>query len=642
LPIARASASLSAFMPFPNPAHDRSAVLFAGLCVLLGACAAAGRTSAPAIPMDIHSHAQPSRVRVTHVSLDLDVDFGKRRIAGTADLAFERIDPEAPLVLDQQSLAIAEVTGPDGKARAFEVGEEKANLGSALTIHLVPGDERVRVRYATTGGALALMWLDPEQTADGKQPFLFTQGESVFTRTWIPLQDTPGVRVTYDATVRVPAPLTAVMSAESTTAESAGPGVFRFRMLQPIPSYLIALAVGDIEFRPISQRCGIWAEHSVAKGAHDELDDMEKMVASAEKLFGPYRWGRYDLIVLPPSFPFGGMENPCLTFATPTILAGDKSLVSLVAHELAHSWSGNLVTNATWSDFWLNEGFTVYFEQRIMEAVYGRERALMEEQLSKADLIREMKDLDPRDQVLRIDLAGRHPDDGFSGVPYTKGALFLMRIEEIFGRARFDRFLQSWFDSHPFQSVTTADFVAFLERDLLAQDPAAAKRIDLHAWLDEPGLPPDCPEPSSPLLAQVDHEIAVFVDTKDPRRLDTAGWVTQQWLHFLEGVAARIDREQMERLDGAFHLTSVGNNEILCVWLRLGVQCGYEPADATLESFLMRVGRRKFLEPLYRELARTPAGLERARRIYARARPRYHAVSTGTIDEILHWPSTPG
>jgi hypothetical protein len=645
LPRAAWSASLCSHMPIrflslaassaPAP-FLATALAVATLC----ACASTPEPGPAAITMDIHSHADPTRVRVTHVSLDLTVDFDSKRVTGTAELAFERRDEGAPLVLDQQGLDIAEVTGADGTARAYEVGAEHDNLGSALTIRLARGDTKVRVRYATTEKALALMWLAPEQTADGKQPFLFTQGESVFTRTWIPLQDTPGVRVTYDATVRVPKQLTAVMSAQSEPTRREG--VFRFHMTHPIPSYLIALAVGDIEFRPISSRTGIWAEHSVAAAAHEEFIDTERMVQSAEALFGPYRWGRYDLIVLPPSFPFGGMENPCLTFATPTVLAGDKSLVSLVAHELAHSWSGNLVTNATWRDFWLNEGFTVYFEQRIMESVYGTERAVMEEQLSKADLLREMKDLEVRDQVLHVDLTGRHPDEGFSGVPYIKGALFLMRLENVFGREHFDKFLRSWFDSHPFQSVTTADFLAFLDRELLARDRVAARLIDLNEWLGAPGLPADCPDPRSPLLAAVDREIAAFQKTKDPRRLETGGWVTQQWLHFLEGIATGIDVEQMERLDGAFHLTGSTNSEILCVWLRLAVQCGYEPADAALESFLMRVGRRKFLEPLYRELAKTPAGLEKAGRIYARARPRYHAVSSGTIDEILHWPASGG
>lgn len=634
LPRATLSASLCGTMRFQASI----------LACALGA-AAACRTTSPepvdAIVMDIHSHSEPASVRVTHVSLDLTVDFERKRLHGSVELALDRRDPRAPLVLDQQGLAIESVSGTDGSARQFEIGVEEHELGSALTIHLLPADRGVRVRYATTEKALALQWLDPAQTADKQHPFLFTQGEAVFTRTWIPLQDSPGVRVTYDATIHVPASLTAVMSAEHVdegSLEQSGTRAFRFRMPHPIPCYLIALAVGDIAFEPISARCGVWAEPSVVSRARAELSDTERMVQSAESLFGPYRWGRYDLIVLPPSFPFGGMENPCLTFATPTILAGDKSLVSLVAHELAHSWSGNLVTNATWRDFWLNEGFTVYFEQRIMEAVYGRERAVMEEQLSKADLVREMSELEPRDQVLHIDLAGRHPDEGFSGVPYNKGALFLMRLEELYGRERLDRFLTSWFDGHPFQSVTTETFLSFLDRELFARDRNLAAKVDLEAWLNAPGLPRDCPNPTSPLLALVDGQIRSFAETKDPARLDTRGWVTQQWIHFLEGVGKGIDAEQMARLDAAFHLTESGNSEVVCVWFRLAIQCGYTPAEGPYESFLMNVGRRKFLEPLYKELAKTSEGIKRARAIYARARPRYHAVSSGTIDEILGAP----
>jgi aminopeptidase N len=585
--------------------------------------------------MDQHSHSQPDRVRVTHVALDLSIDHARREIAGTARLALDRRDRGSPVVLDSQGLAIERVAGTDGTPRRFDLGPADENLGSALTIALAPGDKDVAITYRTTEHADALQWLAPEQTSGKKKPFLFTQGESIFTRTWIPLQDSPGVRVTYEARVRVADGLTVVMSAEQLGRDADG--AYRFRMTHPIAPYLIALACGDLAFEPISKRCGIWAEPSVVHAARTELADTEAMVASAESLFGPYRWGRYDLIVLPPSFPFGGMENPCLTFATPTILAGDKSLVSLVAHELAHSWSGNLVTNATWSDFWLNEGFTVYFENRIMEKVYGKERAVMEAQLDLADLEREMKDLEPRDQVLYIDLTGRHPDDGFSGVPYTKGASLLWRIEQVFGREKFDRFLRAYFDDHAFQSITTWQFVAYLKRELFAQDPQRAAEIDLDEWLTKPGLPKDTPRPSSPALVRVDREIATWKSTRDPKAIDTGGFVTQQWLHLLEGIADALDAESMKKLDDAFHLTTTGNCEIADVWLRLAIANHYATADARLEEFLMTIGRRKYLEPLYKELAKTDAGMKRAREVYAKARPGYHAVATGTIDKILKW-----
>jgi aminopeptidase N len=517
--------------------------------------------------------------------------------------------------------------------RLWQLGPEDKNIGSALTIELIWADTSVRVAYHTTSRSDALQWLEPEQTADRAAPFLFTQGESIFTRTWIPLQDSPGVRITYDARVRGPAGQTIVMSAEQ--AGKGADGVFRFRMDRPIPPYLIALACGRLEFRAISERCGVYAEPSVLDRAREEFADTEKMVQAAESLFGPYRWGRYDLIVLPPSFPFGGMENPCLTFATPTVLAGDRSLVSLVAHELAHSWSGNLVTNATWSDFWLNEGFTVYFEGRIMERIDGAERARMEAQIELAELEREMKDLAPRDQILHIDLRGRHPDEGFSRIPYVKGALFLQRIEEVFGRGRFDRFLRSYFDTLAFRSITTDEFVSYLQRELFSQDRGLAAGIDLNEWLGKPGLPPDAPRFQSKALAEVDAQVERWKQGRSAGELLTRGWVTQQWVHFLEGIADSLDSPAMSRLDDAFHFTKSGNSEVLDVWLRIAIIHHYAAADARLEEFLMIVGRRKYLEPLYKELAKTEEGKARATAIYAKARPRYHAVSTAVIDEIL-------
>jgi len=595
------------------------------------------RETAP-IPMDAHSHAEPNRVRVENVSLDLTVDPDTQVATGLVELELARIDDEAPLVLDSLALEIDGVTGSDGTPREYELGPPDPNLGSALTVRLAPQDHSVVVAYRTTRGCEAMQWLAPEQTADGTDPFLFTQGESIFTRSWIPLQDSPGVRVTYDAEIRVPAGLTAVMSAEQLGFEY---GAWHFRMGRPIPSYLIALAVGRLEFRPLSDRTGVWAEPSVVDACAAELEDTEAMVQSAERLFGPYRWSRYDMLVLPPAFPFGGMENPRLTFLTPTMFAGDKSLVGLIAHELAHSWSGNLVTNATWRDFWLNEGTTSYIEQRIMEEVYGKARSDMEQLLGYEGLVREMAGMDPRDTVLHIDLAGRHPDEGFSDVPYEKGALFWRRLEQLFGRRTFDAFLHTYFDEHAFQSITTPEFEAYLRKHLLDTDPQRAARIDVKQWLYEPGLPADAPVPTSSALARVDEALKALWLAKTPAELDTQGWVTQQWLHFLEGLPADMKVGQMAELDRTFGFLQSGNDEILAVWLRLAIAHGYAPADARLEQFLMTVGRRKFLQPLYTELAKTEAGMQRAREIYQRARPRYHTVSTGTIDEILHW-STKG
>ena len=355
-------------------------------------------------------------------------------------------------------------------------------------------------------------------------------------------------------------------------------------MEQPVPSYLIALAVGDLGFRELGPRSGVYAEPSLLDAAAHEFADTEAMIAAVEEMYGPYRWGRYDLLVLPPSFPFGGMENPRLTFTTPTILAGDRSLVSLVAHELAHSWSGNLVTNATWSDFWLNEGFTVYLERRILEKVYGPARAEMEAVLGRRELDREMAGLPESDRVLHIDLNGRDPDEGCTLVPYEKGALLLRTIERNVGRERFDAFLQAYFDHFAFQSITTAQFLEYL-RDRLETG------VPLDEWIAQPGIPAGAAEPQSDAFDRIDSP-------------DRAGWSTQQWLHFLR---TRKDPD-MAQLDRAFHFTESGNSEILAQWLLMAVQRNYQPAMPKVEQFLTSVGRRKFLKPLYAELMKTPEG----------------------------------
>jgi len=612
----------------PSPARPfRSTARISGLVL---AAAAAGQR-----PVDQHSFAQPAAVLVSHVALDLTLDFERREVAGHADLTLKRTDPRAPLVFDSNGLAITKVEAVDGELTplAFAVGQPVPHLGSAVTVDLPPGAGCVRVTYHTTPGAEALQWLAPEQTHDGRAPFLYTQGQAILTRTWIPLQDSPGVRVTYEARVRAPKDRTVLMSAERKDRDRDG--AFRFAMPHPIPPYLIALACGDLAFAPIGERCGVWTEPGLLPKAAKELEDMERMLLACEGVFGPYRWGRYEVLVLPPAFPFGGMENPRLTFATPTILAGDKSLVALVAHELAHSWSGNLVTNATWSDFWLNEGFTVFLEHRIMELVYGRDRAAMEILLGLEELREELKTLAPRDQVLAIDLRGRNPDDNMTAVPYQKGAAFLHRLEQTFGRERFDAFLHDYFDAHAFKSITTADFLRDLDQRLM-RPAGSAGRVDVESWVHEPGLPDDVVQPESAAFANLGHTrqqwLAGAVKTDD---LGARSWIPQLWLRFLSGLPEQVPLAKLEELDQAFGLTASGNSEIFTAWAVVAMRNGYAAVDAPTEAFLLHVGRRKFLKPLYEAIVKTEGGPARARAIYAKARPRYHAVSTRTLDELL-------
>lgn len=588
---------------------------------------------------DHHSYSNPEEVRVRHIALDLDVLFAEKTLRGSATLTLDRQQADKPLKLDSRDLKISRVeTSTDGNVwaqRPFDVGSADKHLGSPVTIQLPQTASRVRIHYETVPTASGLQWLTPSQTAGKKHPFLYSQSQAIHARSWIPTQDTPGVRVTYTAKIRVPKGLRAVMSARN-DPHAAAMTEYSFDMPQPIPAYLIALAVGDLEFSTISKRTGVWTEPSRLKAAAAEFSDTEKMVQAAERLYGVYRWDQYDVLILPPSFPFGGMENPRLTFATPTIIAGDKSLVGLVAHELAHSWSGNLVTNATWRDFWLNEGFTVYFERRIQEEVYGIERSEMEALIEKRELIREMTDLPDKDQILYVDLTGRDPDEGFTQVPYVKGMLFLRRLEEVFGRDRFDSFLRGYFNEFAFRSIVTGDFVEYLQRNLLATNQNLASKIDVVEWLTKPGLPKDTPEPRSDALDKAETAAKNWAaGSLATGSLPGKAWSTQEWLHFLRSLPEKTNAKRMAELDSAFRLTQTGNSEILAEWLLMAIRNGYEPASPALERFLIEVGRRKYIKPLYQELAKTPAGKSRAAAIYAKARSGYHPIAVATVDDIL-------
>ena len=616
---------------------------------LLLTCAVVACDSGPSAPdgpaddparRDLHSYANSDEIRVTHVELDLDVRFDERRLRGSAMLSFERLQEDADaLVLDTRDLTITAVESwsPTGgfDAATYSLAAADPVLGAPLTIVLPPQATRARVTYETSPGASGLQWLTPEQTAGREHPFMFTQSQAIHARSWIPLQDSPAVRVTYGARIRTPEGLRAVMSAAN-DPDAPADGDHRFDMPQPIPSYLVALAAGDLAFRPLGARTGVYAEPSVVEAAAAEFVDTESMVAATEQLYGPYRWERYDLLVLPPSFPFGGMENPRLTFATPTVLAGDRSLVSLVAHELAHSWSGNLVTNATWRDFWLNEGFTVYLERRIVEAVYGPDREAMEAVLGLQALHADLERLDDADEMLHVDLAGRDPDAGMTQVPYEKGALFLRHLEEAAGRERFDAFLRGYFDHFAFRSITTADFLAYAAEHLLADEALAA--VPVEEWVRSPGLPANAPRPASEAFDAVEAAAARWAGGElRAATLETAAWTTHEWLHFLAVLPERLDGAQMAELDAAFGLTESPNAEIAHQWLLIAIRNAYRRADSRLERYLLEIGRRKLILPLYAALAATADGRERARAIYRRARPGYHPIATRSIDPLVGW-----
>ncbi len=580
---------------------------------------------------DHHSYSKPEEAVTTHLNWDAKVDFESRTVHATAHYDIQTSADAERILLDVRDLTIHEVL-VDGAKTEFELGPKRPFVGQPLSIPLSQDAKQVSVTYTTSPDAAAFLWVE------GESPFLFTQSQAILARSWVPCQDSPGIRFTYEAKVEVPSNLMALMSATNPT-EKSNDGTYRFAMNQPIPSYLLALAVGDVEFRSVGAHTGVYATPDLIDAAEYEFAEMEDMLVAAEELYGAYAWERYDLLVLPAAFPFGGMENPRLTFATPTIIAGDRSLVSLVAHELAHSWSGNLVTNATWDDFWLNEGFTVYFEQRIMESVYGRDISEMLSTLSYQGLVDEVDaimDVNPNDTHLRLHLMDRDPDDGMTAIAYDKGYFFLRLLEETVGRNRFDAFLKEYFETHAFQVMDTDQFLAYLDATLLTTDDLRAS-VNVAAWVDGQGLPDNCPKVSSSRIESVDATLQGWVDgSVASADLPWDSWMYQERYRFLSNLPDDTKAGRLAELNAAWGINETGNNEVLFAWLEQSIRSRHKPSYDRLRSFLVKVGRRKFLTPLYKALVDSDQKAL-ALDIYREARGNYHSVATGTMDELLGW-----
>ena len=583
---------------------------------------------------DVLTYAQPQVARVTHVDLDLVADFAAKVMRGTAALDILAAPSATEIVLDDLNLDIASITDAAGRPLAYTVGANDPEKGAPLTVR-IGAARRIVITYASRPDARALGWLAPELTAGKAKPYLFSQGQAINNRSWIPTQDSPGIRQSWTASITVPEGLTAVMSGErlTPTGEPAGKGQrrFRFRMDHNVPPYLIALAVGDVAFQPIDARTGVWTEPSQLARDAAELSDTGRMVTAAEAIYGKYRWGRYDVLVLPPSFPFGGMENPTLTFATPTIITGDKSNVDVIAHELAHSWSGNLVTNATWADSWLNEGFTTYFENRIDEALYGKERAATLADLSWDDLQRDLKEAPPAKTRLHGDETG-----SYGSLDYDKGAVFLRTIEYTVGRAKWDAYLTSYFDRHAFQPQTSAGFLADLRANLIRGDKALEAKLQLDRWVYEPGLPDNAVHVKSATLAAIDATLAKVAGGASIAEIDASRWSTQEWLRFLNGLPRQQTPAGLGELDTAFKLSASTNAYIRSAWLRLAIANRYAPAIPSIEQFLPRVGRMLLIVPVYKALKEQGDwGLPIARRVFDRAKAGYHPVTAGAVAKLL-------
>ena len=584
---------------------------------------------------DPHSFSNPDKIRAIHLDLDLEVDFETRKLRGHVDMHIQRDSPSAKvLILDTRDLTIQGVgirTRRGWEDAKFRLSPPDPVLGRGLYISV--GDEatKVRVKYETSPEATGLQWLKPEQTAGKKYPFLYSQAQAIHARSFIPLQDTPQVRTTYSALIRTSTTVRAVMSA-SNDPQSPKNGRYRFVMPQAVPSYLIALAVGDLRFQAMSKRTGVYAEPAYLQAAAREFEDTEKMLEVVEKAFGPYQWNRYDLLILPPSFPFGGMENPRLSFITPTVIAGDKSLVALIAHELAHSWSGNSVTNATWSDLWLNEGFTTYLTYRIMELVYGERRYAMERELGLQSLEAELEELEPRDQRLLLNLVGRDPDDAFSEVPYEKGALLLFDLEKRVGRENFDAFLKQYFEDFAFRSLRTVEFVTYLKENLYKKFPEQVDLTRLNRFVSGEGLPSDIPRETSDAFRKVEEARTRWLEGGN---IVTAHWSVHEWLHFLKGMPGDLSPPRLKMMDSTFKLSESTNNEVLHQWFLIIIRNNYQPVFPRLRTYLQTIGRRKLIQPLYEALMVSDHGRSFAENIYEIARPGYHYIAQRTIDKIV-------
>ena len=587
-----------------------------------------------------HSYAQPDQVLVTHLDLNLKLDFPQRELDGQATLKLDWKNPQAPsLVLDTRDLKIAkiEAVGTDGKTTPlkYAIAPRDKQLGSKLTIATPTHPAQVRIVYTTSPDASGLQWLTPAQTADKKLPFMFSQSESIHARSWVPLQDSPAIRFTYTAHVSAPKNVRVVMSALNDAKHPLN-GDYSFDQPHPIPSYLLAIGAGDIAVKETGPRSAVYAEPSVVGKAAHEFEDTEKMIATTEQLYGPYRWGRYDILVLPASFPYGGMENPNMTFATPTVLVGDKSLVSLVAHELAHSWSGNLITAASWRDIWLNEGVTTYVQGRITEALYGKSQADEEALLDARALQKEIGAMPTNSQKLAPDPRGIDADDSLSDVAYSKGSWFLRTLEQRFGRATFDDYLKGYFNHFAFQSITTEQMLAYMKPNLIDKYPGKMSMAEVNDWVYGSGIPKDAPLPDSARFDAIDRERAAFLDGSLPAdKLDAKDWNTQEWMYFLNRLPDVTPLAKIQQIDAAWHLTGTPNAEIGMRWYTHAIAAGDKAMWPAAADHMMRIGRLYLTLPLYQALVAAPGGLAYAEQVYAKAKPGYHPLTQQAVEAIF-------
>jgi len=606
---------------------------------------AGGGPPAADLSRDYFSFANTGKFLTRHLELDLAVDFDRQVLEGSVIHRMDCLQPGAEsIVLDSRGLQIERAQLVSKGAAAvdlpFRLAPADPVRGAALHIelpggHACSGELELKIDYHTGPQASAIMWLTPEQTAGGRYPFMFTQSQSIHARSWVPLQDTPAVRTTYEAVIRTPPELLAVMSADNDAGVPRN-GRYRFLMPQPIPSYLLALAVGNLHFSAFGENTGVYAEPEILPAAAWEFVDTQDMLEVAEALYGPYQWGRYDLLILPPSFPYGGMENPRLSFITPSLLAGDRSLVSVIAHELAHSWSGNLVSNRTWRDIWLNEGTTSYLEARLMEVLYGKERADEERLLNYQSLQEALQTVPPEMQPLAPVFESGDPDEGQQGLQYAKGQMLLEHLETVFGRDVFDEYMAGYFEHFAFQAISTEQFLDYIDTHLLQAQPGVYSREALAEWLYQPGLPAARTVPHSANLDEAVADARAWASGELPvDKLSKKSWSPQATIYFIKALPRELPQERLLRLDHSLGLSTSQNAEIARAWFIEVAKRRHLPAYGALRTFLGRFGRTRLIEPVYRELVKNGQDAGLAGEIFDQSRSLYHPLTIAAIEPLL-------
>jgi len=583
-------------------------------------------------PHDPHSYADLTQGKIFHIDLHIQVDFETHTLNVNAVYQLEA-PVNGSLFLDTSKIKL-ESAHASGQALEWVFDEQDELLGERLHLSGLRNASSFTLTFATAPEARALQWLPGVQTAGGEHPFLFSQCQAIHARSVFPCQDTPSVRFTYTAEVEVPGELTAVMAAEQVGGEERGTSkVFQFKMPQPIPSYLFAIGAGNLVFRELGPRTGVYAEPEIVDDAAWEFAENEEKIVEAEKLLGPYLWGRYDLLILPPSFPYGGMENPRLTFLTPTAILGTRGQTALITHELAHAWTVNLVTNATWEDFWRNEGWTTYAETRITEILEGKDAADLMAVYDEQRLleIMERTGMDSPLTCLKVPSKGRDPDSTFTIIPYYKGAFLIKELEYVVGRERFDAFIQKYMSTYQFQSLTTEAFLSFLQAEL----PEVFEKINIQSWVYEPGLTDNRHKPQSALYDEVQETLAAYKAGTLPTKEQVADWQRYQILSFLQALPKQIPVDDCKYLEDVLDLKNRNDANHYAFFYATCITSGYQGILPHVEEFISKNGRMLYILPIFRAMIATDWARPHARRILESVQERHHQITIHVIDKLL-------